>query len=58
MFMLESLFAYLLVVRLQYVVEPGDLSQFAQFQLHALQSTGQLLLLWRVQLLHGIENTE
>lgn len=45
--------AYLLIIGLQYVVEPGDLSQFAQFQLRRLQSTGQLLLLWWVQLLQG-----
>lgn len=56
MFMLVSVFTYLLVIRLQYVIEPGDLSQFAQFQLHTLQSTGQLLLLWRVQLLQEGEN--
>ena len=44
--------AYLLIIWLQYMVEPGDLSQFAQFQLQTLQSIGQLLLLRRVQLLH------
>lgn len=43
--------AYLLIIRLQDMVEPGDLSQFAQFSLHTLQGCGQLLLLWRVQLL-------
>lgn len=43
--------AYLLIIGLQYVIEPGDLSQFAQFHLHTLQSTGQLLLFWWVQLL-------
>lgn len=42
---------YLLVVRLQDVVEPGGLSQFAQLHLHTLQSAGQLLLLRGVQLL-------
>jgi len=46
--------AHLFVVGLQYVVEPGDLSQFAQFQIHTLQSTGQLILLWGVQLLQGV----
>ena len=45
--------AYLFIIRLQDMIEPGDLSQFAQFQLHTLQSTGQLLLLWWVQLLQG-----
>lgn len=45
--------AYLLIIWLQYMVEPGDLSQFAQFQLQTLQGIGQLLLLWRVQLLQG-----
>lgn len=56
MFTLVSVFAvaaYLLIVGLQYMVEPGDLSQFAQFQLHTLQGVGQLLLLWWVQLLRG-----
>lgn len=43
--------AHLLVVGLQDVVEPRDLAQFAHFQLHALQSAGQQLLLRRVQLL-------
>lgn len=43
--------AYLLIIGLQYMVEPDDFSQFAQFHLHTLQSTGQLLLLWWVQLL-------
>lgn len=45
--------AYLLIIGLQYMVEPGDLSQFAQFQLHTLQSIRQLLLLWWVQLLQS-----
>lgn len=50
--------AYLLIVGLQYMVEPGDLSQFAQFQLNTLQSIGQLLLLWWVQLLQQGEKNK
>ena len=44
--------AHLLVVGLQDMVEPGDLPQLAQLQLHALQGSGQQLLLRRLQLLH------
>ncbi len=45
--------AYLLIIGLQHMVKPGDLSQFAQFQLQTLQSSGQLFLLRWVQLLQG-----
>lgn len=50
-FMCLHSLAYLLIIGLQDMVEPGDLSQFAQFSLHTLQGCGQLLLLWWVQLL-------
>lgn len=47
--------AYFIIVGLQYVVEPGDFSQFTKVQLHTLQSAGELLLLWWVQLLQEVE---
>lgn len=45
--------AYLLIVRLQDVVQPRDLSQLPQLHLHTLQRARQQLLVGGVQLLFG-----